>query len=293
NYIGTDATGMRAAGTNTGIPVGTVGVNYSGIAVGGSDVMIGGTDAGSGNLISGNRGSGILLGFSAAYHISAYADRALVQGNLIGTKADGVGELGNEDAGISFLSASSNCTIGGLDPGAGNVIAFNVGGVIVNGAGNRVLSNSIYSNYGHGIVFYSASSNKGQSSPVITSEDVSDNGTATINGTLHSAPNAQFLVQFFSDSQSLTNPQQTYLGSTNVMTNGNGNGTFSAHFPFSDTDVVFNATATDPNGNTSEFSRNPAFLQNLSARAAVGAGDNALISGLMAQYGNTFLRGIG
>src|SRR5205823_7069690 len=55
NYIGTDATGMLAVGSNT-----------YGVAVGASDVVLGGTSAGSGNLISGNQSSGIVLGFGDA-----------------------------------------------------------------------------------------------------------------------------------------------------------------------------------------------------------------------------------
>src|SRR5438067_1169522 len=77
------------------------------------------------------------------------------------------------------------------------------------------------------------------------------------------------------------------------MTDGNGNGTFSANFPLSDSNVVFNATATDSIGDTSEFFRNPAYLRNLAARAAVGTGDNALIGGLMMADGSVYLRGIG
>ena len=279
NYIGTDATGMRAVG------------NSIGLAVAASDVVLGGTSAGSGNLISGNQLHGIELGFDVGGQTPQPGDRALVQGNLIGTKADGSGPLGNAGTGIYFLR-SSNSTIGGLDLGAGNVIAFNGGGVGVFGTGNQIISNSIYGNNYHGIILYSASSNNGQRAPVITSESVS-NGIATINGTVQSAPNSQLLVQLFGDSQSVKTSEQTYLGSTNVMTDGNGNGTFSAHFPLSDSNVVSNATATDPIGDTSEFSRNPAYLQNLSARAAVGTGDNALIGGLMMADGLIVLRGIG
>ena len=180
-----------------------------------------------------------------------------------------------------------------MDPGAGNVIAFNDGGGAgVVGTGNRILSNSIYGNNYHGILLFGVTSNNGQTSPVITSESVS-NGTATLSGTVHSAPNAPLLLQFFADSQSLTTSKQTYLGSANVMTDGNGNGTFSANFPLSDSNVVFNATATDSIGDTSEFFRNPAYLRNLAARAAVGTGDNALIGGLMMADGFMVLRGIG
>ncbi len=284
NYIGTDATGMLAFG------------NSLGLAVAASDVVVGGTSAGSGNLISGNTSNGIELGFDFGGQTIKPGDRALIQGNLIGTKADGRGPIGNGsgtgNAGIYFLR-SSNSTIGGLDPGAGNVIAFNNGGGVgVFGTSNRILSNSIYGNNYHGIILYLATSNNGQTSPVITSESVS-NGIATISGTVHSAPNAQLLLQFFADSQSLTTSKQTYLGSANVMTDANGNGTFSANFPLSDSNVVFNATATDSIGDTSEFFRNPAYLQNLAARAAVGTGDNALIGGVMMADGFIVVRGIG
>jgi hypothetical protein len=281
NYIGTNATGMLAVG------------NSLGIAVAASDVVLGGTSAGSGNLISGNQGVGIELGFQVDGQTTKPGDRALIQGNLIGTKADGSGPLGNGGAGIYFLR-SSNSTIGGLDPGAGNVIAFSYGGGVgVVGTSNRILSNSIYSNNYHGIILYLATTNNGQSAPVITSGAVSDDGIATISGTVQSAPNTQLLVQLFADSQSLTTSKQTYLGSANVMTDGNGNGTFSANFPLSDSNVVFNATATDPIGDTSEFFRNPAYLQNLAARAAVGTGDNALIGGVMMADGFIVVRGIG
>jgi hypothetical protein len=279
NYVGTDAAGMRAAGNGVGLEVGT------------SDIVLGGTVAGSGNLISGNGFTGIDLGSEPYFRFVVSADRTLVQGNLIGTKADGAGPLGNGSSGIYFLR-SSNSTIGGLDPGAGNVIAFNGQGVGVFGTGNRILSNSIYGNNSRGIILGNASANNAQSFPVITSESVS-NGTATVSGTLQSAPNTQFLVQLFADSQSLTTSKQTYLGSTNVMTDGSGNGSFSANFPLSDSNVVFNATTTDPSGNTSDFSRNPAYLQNLSARATVGIGDDVLIGGLIMQYGQIVLRGIG
>ncbi|PYI91210.1 MAG: hypothetical protein DME97_14785 [Verrucomicrobia bacterium] len=279
NYIGTDATGMRAVGNGTGI------------AVAASDAVVGGTSAGVGNLISGNEG-GIQLGYEVAYHVLGHADRGLVQGNRIGTAADGVTPLGNRAAAMSIF-ISSNSTVGGLDPGAGNVIAFNGGGVGVGGTGNRILSNSIYSNTGRGITFYSANSNNGQSFPVIASQTTSPGGITTVRGTLHSTGNTQFLLQFFTDSQSLITSEQTYVGSRNVMTDGNGNAAFSASFSVSDAEAVFNATATDPNGNTSEFFRHPANLQNLSARAAVGTGENALIGGLLVKYGQIVVRGIG
>lgn len=279
NYIGTDASGTRAVG------------NLVGVEVGASDIVIGGTSPGSGNVISGNQYNGIDLGFVAGYHTLAAGHRAVIQGNLIGTKADGVGSLGNGGTAIR-LQRSDDSNIGGLDPGAGNVIAFNGQGVVVLQAGNSVLSNPIYANQSRGIILGYAWSNNGQTFPVITSETIA-NGAVTIRGTLQSAPDTEFVVQVFADSQNLTSSKQTFLGFANVVTDANGKGSFRMTFPWSDTNVIFNATATDPNGNTSEFSRHSAYLQNISTRAPVGSADNALIGGFITEFGQVIVRGIG
>jgi len=283
NYIGTDASGTRAVG------------NGIGLKLGGTDIVVGGTSPSSGNVISGNQYDGIALGYSAAYHITAAANRAVIQGNLIGTTADGVSPLGNGDTGVYFVRGADS-TIGGVNAAAGNVIAFNGRGVAIAssgtfGSGDSILSNSIYANSNHGIIL-GPQSNNGQSAPAITSSRIS-NGIATINGTLDSVADTTFIVQFFADSQSLTSSEQTYLGSKNVTTNGNGHASFVATFAVSDSNVLFNATATDPSGNTSEFFRNVAYLQNISTRAAVGSGDNALIAGFIAGFGEVVLRGLG
>jgi hypothetical protein len=283
NYIGTDATGTRAVG------------NGIGVKVAGADTVLGGTARGAGNVISGNKDEGIQLGYFVTFRVLTGSERTIIQGNLIGTTADGTAALGNGDKAI-FLTRSTDATIGGLDPAAGNVIAFNGGGVYIPGGGsfgqrNAILSNSIYANSTRGILLLNGANNS-QSAPVITSSHISS-GLATINGTLDSAANTTFIVQFFADSQSLTSSKQTYLGSKNVTTNVNGHAAFVATFPVADTDVVFNATATDPSGNTSEFSRNVALLQNISTRAFVGSGDNALIAGFIAGSGQVVLRGLG
>jgi hypothetical protein len=280
NYVGTDATGTRAVG------------NEEGVAVASSDVVVGGPSAAEGNLISGNQYQGILLGYEIGYHAIGHADRALIQGNLIGTSGDGVGPLGNGSSGVSVLF-SNNSMVGGFVLNARNVIAFNGDyGVVVGGTGDRVLSNAIYGNVDRGISLVSQYANNGQAAPVITFSN-SFRGVTTIRGTLQGPANTEFLVQFFTDSESLTTSEQTYVGSTNVTTDDTGNAAFSVGFSFSANSAVFNATATDSNGNTSEFFRHPALLQNLSARAAVGTGDNALIGGLQMRYGPIVVRGIG
>jgi len=279
NYIGTDASGMRKV------------ENGSGVIVVGPDLTIGGTDAGAGNLISGNQGAGVQNG-TVIGRITLHGDRTTVVGNLIGTQADGVAPLGN---GMSRLAIfGTNCTIGGWNPNAGNVIAFNALGILLSGTNNQILSNSIYSNNGPGIIFYYHPNyvNNGQLPPAITSATIS-HGVATMRGSVQSSPNTQMLIQVFADSQSLTTSLQTYLGSKSITTDSNGYATFTASFLVPDSDVVLNATVTDSAGNTSPFSRNPAYLLNLSARAEVGVGENALIGGLISVWGELVLRAMG
>jgi titin len=161
------------------------------------------------------------------------------------------------------IAYGSNNTIGGLEPGAGNVIAFNGTGVTVSvkpGRGvpesyqNRILSNSIYANTELGIDLASDGRtandpmdpdngpNHLQNSPVITSAQITNNAV-TIQGTLNSQPNMQFTIQYFAEAKSLSRPVQTYLGSTSTTTDANGNATFSAGFGLQDSKVTFNITA--------------------------------------------------
>ena len=133
NLVGTDATGTRA------IP------NGIGILASSAPLTIGGTASGAGNVISGN-GIGIFLSQSNTNNV--------VQGNRIGTTADGSGPLGNGD-GIQMNLGGDTTTIGGFDPGEANLIAYNANaGVYVTGNGgskNAIRGNSIHDNGGLGI----------------------------------------------------------------------------------------------------------------------------------------------
>jgi hypothetical protein len=100
NFIGTDATGTYAIANNWGI------------ACGGND-LIGGTMPGAGNVISGNASFG--LGLSG---------NDVVQGNRIGVDAAAIKAVPNFGDGV-LVQATSNNTIGGNVPGAGNVISAN------------------------------------------------------------------------------------------------------------------------------------------------------------------------
>jgi hypothetical protein len=252
NYIGTDVTGTRALG-------GVAGVNI--ISQGN---IIGGTAAGAGNVISGN-GVGIQLETNSGPGVGN-----VIQANLIGLNAQATDPLPNIQQGIA-ISAASNNTIGGTENNAGNTIAFNGASAISNliGTGNTIRGNSIFSNNGLAIDLGAngvtpndvndadTGPNQLQNFPLITTVLSSANST-TIQGTLNSKPNTTFQIDFYSNAA--VNPigngdGAQFVGTTPVNTDGNGNATINATFPVGlSTGRVITATATDPNGNTSEFS---------------------------------------
>jgi hypothetical protein len=98
-------------------------------------------------VISGNDGSGVLVW-----------EWVKVQGNLIGTSADGTANVGNEGNGVQVDFAAHNNDIGGLAGGEGNTIAFNgeAGIAFIDRppslmGSNAIRGNSIHSNQGLGI----------------------------------------------------------------------------------------------------------------------------------------------
>ncbi len=139
NYIGTDASGKLMLSNSLG------GVF---LADGTSHNVIGGTNAGAGNLISGNLGSGILLRGSNVVN-------NVIEGNFIGTDLTGTNAIPNEIAGVTIDTGASLNVIGGLVPGARNVISgnnlavfqneFADYGVIIAGYGTT--SNAVEGNY--------------------------------------------------------------------------------------------------------------------------------------------------
>jgi parallel beta-helix repeat protein len=129
NYIGTDITGTHALGNAVGTVGDAGGIEFSG---GGVTVV--------GNLISGN-GAGIdIRGGSAGGREDGSG--TVIQGNLIGTDYTGTQPLGNA-VGIYFQSGGSNYTIGGLTPGAGNVISGNGRGISMVNDGTPVSTGDV------------------------------------------------------------------------------------------------------------------------------------------------------
>lgn len=141
NRVGTDVDGTAAIPNGSGINV-----------EGGDENTIGGTGEGEGNLISGNAFEGLQLehGDDAPVEEVGPAVGNRVLGNLIGTDESGAVPLGNgSPLGLQgiVLSGANASTIGGHEPGAGNVIAANAGdGVEISGVRNLVLGNAIGTN---------------------------------------------------------------------------------------------------------------------------------------------------
>ena len=243
NFIGTDVTGRASLGN------GQRGVYLDRAALN----TIGGTAPGAGNLISGNASDGLQLRGSG---------NNLIQGNRIGTDSAGTGALPNGGSGIVLFNAifqASGNTIGGTTAGAANVIAFDaVDGVrISGGTGNAIRRNAIFGHdTGLGIELVNGGNN-GQAYPELTSA-VSDATSTTVEGTLTSTPSTTFTVEFFADT--VCNPSgygegERFLGATTVTTDAAGQGafTFTVAIPVDPGQFVA-ATATDPAGNTSQFS---------------------------------------
>jgi Ca2+-binding RTX toxin-like protein len=99
--------------------------------------------------------------------------------------------------------------------------------------------------------------NNFQNFPVLTSASVQGTGTI-ITGTLHADPNKTYRIELFandSDSLGLPSEGQQFLGFVNATTNGSGDATFGTMVSLVvNTSRTITATATDPDGNTSEFS---------------------------------------
>ena len=253
NYIGTDVTGTKSlGGTGAGINIST------------SNNIIGGTTGPARNIISGNL-HGISFG-----SFSSNVVGNVIQGNFIGLNATGTGPLPNTQQGI-LVGAASNNTIGGTQAGAGNRIAFNgaPGITVSTGTGNAIRGNSIFSNNGLGIDLGTTGVNANDSNdgdtganqlqnfPVITTT-MSTSSSTTIQGSLKSIPNTTFNIDFYSNSAvdpSGNGEGAQFFHTASVNTDGNGNANINVTVPTAlASGRVITSTATDPNGNTSEFS---------------------------------------
>ncbi len=291
NYIGTNAAGTGPLGGGTGIGL-----------FPGSEVTIGGSAAGQGNLISGNGGYGISLDFVCGTPVQ----NNVIQGNRIGVDASGTSPVGNVLGGIYLGCSTQNNQIGGTGVGAGNVIAHNGvegayggAGIFLDttaGTGNEIRANKIFSNASLGIALGSFSPlpndptdgdtgpNQLQNFPIILSS-APGAGNTHITGKFKSTPSTTFDVDFFANAACSNFPREllggeTYLGASPVTTDGSGNATIDVTLPVAtEAGARISATATDPAGNTSEFSQRIVFALTGAASGPAAGGTAIGVSG--------------
>jgi hypothetical protein len=180
----------------------------------------------------------------------------------------------NVNHGISVEGTGAyNNLIGGPTPDLGNIITGNgFDGIwlLHKTSGHSFLCNSIYGNGKLGIDLrattnYGVEPNDDQD-PDTGNNNLqnfpelrwADSGSSSIGGSLNSTPNTTFLVQLFANTAcdaSGYGEGETYIGSTEVTTDANGNVDFAVitGVPFADGDFL-TATATSDDG-TSEFSQ--------------------------------------
>jgi hypothetical protein len=268
NYIGTDKTGTLDRGNASD---GVLLVNARNTVI-------------ANNLISGNGDDGVDVADTTdaparSCTTPPCATGNRVVGNMVGTDASGnLGVLGNGDNGVEIKGAENNLVANNLIAGSG------VHGVQIDDLGsctkgtspcavnNTIRANSIFSNTRLGIDLLGGSedgygvtandvgdgdggSNMMQNYPLLDSARIIG-GALEISGTLHSRAHTPFTLEIYANpacDPSGYGEGQTFLISDTVMTDGSGDGAFLVTTaPPADRSIV--ATATDPDGSTSEFS---------------------------------------
>lgn len=227
NYIGSNDVG------NVAIPNKLGGIQIADS----SENVIGGTNAILRNVITGNTGPGIEITGS----IKALAAlENVIQGNFIGTNALGGSGPGNV-VGVRLSGQVFDTLIGGISNAEGNAIAGNTdaGISITTGASNTIRRNSIFDNNGTGIVLTNEAANDGMPAPVISK---------LIPVTGKTEPNA--IVELYIDADG-----EGGLYGFTMVADAQGKFTKELNFDnFAGKGLGLTATATDSDGNTSEFS---------------------------------------
>jgi parallel beta-helix repeat protein len=253
NFIGVDVTGSVALPNDYGIDL----AGHDGALIGGD------FNAGEGNLISSNAHYGVYIG----------SNGNTVTGNTIGVDAAGQQPMSN-GYGVFIAGTANDNVIGGVTNGLGNAIAWNDTGVLNAGIQNAIRGNAIFFNAKLGIDNYpfgvdnndpldtDGGSNQLQNFPFIASIDYGTTNL-TVHGILKSSPNTTFDLDFYESPTCTPRPRDLlqsayFLGTQQVTTDGSGDAPFD--ILLNDNNAAgqppISVTATDPLGNTSEFSQN-------------------------------------
>lgn len=248
NYVGLGADGLT--------PLGVV---NSGFVLGGSTGNIIGTNGdGLSDAIEGN----IILANGGVYNgirLTSSSNHNRIAGNIIGTNLRGDLVSGFRDAGVNVSGADYNqigtnwdgvsdeleaniITNNGLYPRGLNI---NNGIVIRSGQYNAIRGNSIYNNRGQGIDLLDGA-NQGIATPIIAAAVYVTGGVA-VSGTAVAGSTVEI---YTTDLAYGDGEGKTFVGKTVAV-----GGSFSTIVNGIYFDDLITATATDTDGNTSEFSK--------------------------------------
>jgi CSLREA domain-containing protein len=295
NVLKGNLVGLNGAGT-AAVP------NLDGVQI--NEAAVDNTIGGPGpdrNVISGNTNHGVLL-------VDAETTGNLIQGNFVGSNATASAALPNGGDGVAITAGASGNVVGGTAAGTKNVIAFNLarGVSVESGTGNSILGNTISFNGSLGIDLGPVGvtpnddgdpdpgANLLQNFPVLYAVDLGPSSTH-VHGALNSMALLNYRLEFFSTivcDFSGNGPGQRFLGFVDEMTDAAGIGLFDTILPSVAAGAWITATATDPVGNTSEFSAclavpppSVTFIHPNSGPA--GAGNAVTITGANFQNGAT------
>jgi len=306
NFIGTDKTGLVDLG-NGGAGVKIYDGSNNTIGVDSLSML-----ASGGNVISGNGSNGVEIA-SLVMVVASTTTENVVQGNFIGTDRGGTLNLHNDGSGVAIYDADSN-VVGGVTSPLGNVIANNgrsgvlVEETIISGPNpaikNSIRGNSIHDNVALGIDLTPAPAPSPTPTPipgdgVTLNDDPGDSddgpnnrqnfpgiasasqGSTSVSGTLNTYAGGTFTIDIYANDacdSSAHGEGKTLLGSGLAVASSNPEEyTFDVTVPTLSSGQVLTATATDQDGNTSEFSHCVAVVATSTS-----------ISGSKSVFGSTF-----
>ncbi len=220
-----------------------------------------------GNTILGN-GVGVAISTTGA-------EGNIIQGNVIANSQGFISSGGGRGYGVEIIGSAANNQIGGNEKKDANSIHDNAAaGVFIDtGTGNAILHNQIFSNgaLGGGLgidlntdlrepnqppLTSSVGANNLQNYPVLYSATAG--GSHEVEALLYSAANTTYTIEIFDGTTSVQDKDdaESFVGSATVTTNASGIALANIALPDNAATVgtFLIATATDPNGNTSEFS---------------------------------------
>jgi hypothetical protein len=303
NLIGTDVSGTHPIpngvgitnyfGGNGEITGNTIEFNDTGIDVGSNNVITGNTVAYNSGLAA-DSGSGVRVGYSA----EAIGNR--IEGNAIyGNSGPGVWVAGGPlvpDSIFPFpvgnsISSNSIHDNGGLGIDLGD-IPYDSAGNVTSDPSQWFYSkpDGVTLNDSHTLAFQGqvVGPNHFQTFPLLSAVSGGAGGTA-VSGTFNSTGAAPFTIEFFANTgRGHLGPDGKYYGEGQTslgtyVVNGSGPFTATGLLPIPAGQGYITATATDANGNTSEFSQDlnvpPSNLVLTQSAAAITEGGAVTLAG--------------